>query len=113
MRRFISIALGAVLLSLPALSQTGRHGDGHAAMHDQYREWTQPDNGVSCCHDEDCRPTRAYRDEDGQWHAWDGKRWVAIPPNKLLPTDKAGDGRNHLCERWGTVYCFSPTSPRI
>lgn len=81
--------------------------------HDIYSEWTQPDNGVSCCHDEDCRPTRAYRDEDGQWHAWDGKRWVAIPPNKLLPTDKAGDGRNHLCERWGTVYCFSPTSPRI
>lgn len=84
-----------------------------AGAHDPYSNWRKPDNpAVSCCHGEDCRPTRAYVGEDGRWRAWDGLGWVVVPPGSLLPTDLAGDGRNHLCERAGQVLCFSPTMPK-
>lgn len=84
-----------------------------AWAHDIYQDWRQPDApAVSCCHGQDCRPTRAFMGEDRRWRAWDGRQWVSVPPGKVLPTDLAGDGRNHLCERAGRVLCFSPTRPK-
>lgn len=84
-----------------------------AGAHDVYKDWRVPENpAVSCCHGEDCRPTRAYMGDDGRWRAWDGRQWVVVPPGNLLPTDLARDGRNHLCERAGRVLCFSPTKPK-
>ncbi len=84
-----------------------------AHAHDPYGHWRQPDNpAASCCHSDDCRPTRAYMGEDGLWRAWDGRQWAIVPPGKVLPTDFAGDGRSHLCERAGRVLCFSPGQVR-
>jgi hypothetical protein len=84
-----------------------------AWAHDPYSSWRKPDNpAVSCCHGIDCRPTRAFMGEDGRWRAWDGLGWVIVPPGTVLPTDLAGDGRSHLCERAGRVLCFSPTTPK-
>lgn len=93
---------------------------GHAEMHDVYRNWHSPSNpNVSCCNGQsasdphgDCRPTRAYIGDDGLWRAWNGLKWLTIPPSKVLPTDLAGDGRSHLCELDEFIYCFSPASPR-
>lgn len=80
-----------------------------AEAHDIYGNWLVPGSDTSpCCAGKDCRPTRAYSDEDGLWHAWNGKRWLPIPPDRVLPTDYAHDGRSHLCENEDTVYCFSP-----
>lgn len=96
-----------------ALGQSGAHGDGHAQGHDVYRHWRAPDNPhLSCCNDEDCRPTRAYMGDDGLWRAWDGLAWLTVPAGRVLPTDFAGDGRSHLCERSGAVLCFTPGQPR-
>jgi len=93
--------------------QMGRHGVGHAEMHDLYKTWHPPDNSkTSCCNNADCRPTRAYVDENGIWRAWNGLRWLVVPPDRTLPTDFAGDGRSHLCENKGYIYCFAPASPR-
>ena len=84
-----------------------------ARSHDGYHHWRAPDNpAVSCCDDSDCRPTRAYLGDDGLWRAWNGQRWLTVPPGKLLPTDLKGDGRSHLCEKGGWIYCFSPTSAK-
>lgn len=95
-----------------SFAQSGNHGDGHEQMHDIYKDWSQPDNPhVSCCNDKDCRPTRAYLTDEG-WRAWNGRAWLLIPPNRVLPTDHAGDGRSHLCEMDGHVYCFSPGQVR-
>jgi hypothetical protein len=91
----------------------GMHGAGHAEMHDVYKAWHPPDNPkTSCCNNADCRPTRAYVDDNGTWRAWNGLRWLAVPPDRVLPTDFAGDGRSHLCENAGHVYCFTPAPPR-
>lgn len=109
----VCFALSALCMVDVARAQSGQHGDGHAEMHGVYKEWRQPSNpAVSCCNDADCRPTRAYVGEDGLWRAWNGLKWLTIPAAKVLPTDLAGDGRNHLCELDEYVYCFSPAGPR-
>lgn len=85
----------------------------HALAHDIYKNWSPPNNPkTSCCNDGDCRPTRAYY-EDGYWWAWNGFGWLRVPPDRVLPTDYAGDGRSHLCERALQIYCFTPGQPRI
>jgi hypothetical protein len=91
----------------------GQHGVGHAGMHDLYKAWHPPDNPkTSCCNNADCRPTRAYVDENGVWRAWDGPFWRVVPPEKTLPDNFAGDGRSHLCENAGHIYCFTPGEPQ-
>ena len=64
--------------------------------------------GTSCCNNADCRPTRAFVDGEGRWRAWTGSAWLIVPQERMLPADYAGDGRSHLCENDGFVYCFSP-----
>ena len=91
----------------------GQHGVGHAEMHDVYKAWHPPDNPkTSSCNNADCRPTRAYVDDNGTWRAWNGLLWLVVPPDRVLPTDFAGDGRSHLCESKGYIYCFTPAPPR-
>lgn len=82
--------------------------------HDIYHHWKVPANpNVSCCDNTDCRPTRAYLGEDGLWRAWNGTEWLTVPLGALLPTDYAKDGRSHLCEKAGYVFCFSPGDARF
>jgi hypothetical protein len=89
--------------------QLGAHGVGHAEMHSIYKNWHPPQNpGTSCCNNADCRPTRAFVDNDGHWRAWNGSAWLSIPQERVLPANFAGDGRSHICEKNGFVYCFSP-----
>ncbi|WP_428673739.1 hypothetical protein [Reyranella sp.] len=84
-------------------------------MHADYKQWRQPDQpGMSCCNDADCRPTRAFKDDFGHWRAWDGRRWLFVPPAKVLAPDLLRDGRSHLCASpEGNVYCLSPAEPKI
>lgn len=88
-------ALLILLLAVPALS------------HEPYSQWRIPTTGGSCCNDRDCRPTRARQDMDGRWEAWDGWRWLPVPPLSMLPIESP-DGRSHLCESNGAVFCFVP-----
>lgn len=84
-----------------------------AWSHDPYSDWVAPDNpGLSCCHGADCRPTRAFMANDGLWRAWNGRMWLPVPPGRVLPTDYAGDGRSHLCEKLEVIYCFTPSEPK-
>ena len=73
---FWSLAIvGIVVLAFApkiAKGQEGRHGEGHAQNHDIYKNWRIPTNPMaSCCHDQDCRPTRAFVGDDGLWRAWE------------------------------------------
>jgi hypothetical protein len=93
-------------------AQSGTHGDGHGAGHPVYKGWTTPQGG-SCCNDSDCRPTRAFVDELGRWRAFDGRKWVVVPPDALLRIPSP-DGRSHLCMSQGAELprCFVPGEPR-
>jgi hypothetical protein len=95
------------------LAQTGSHGQGHQENHDWYKELKQPGTTYSCCNDEDCRPTRAYIDDEGNWKADIGGRWVTVPWARVL-NQQAPDGRSHICadKNFGTIFCFIGGSPK-
>src|SRR5262245_24883267 len=96
----------------------GVRGHEHAENHDWYRDLKQPATGHSCCNgttnsvNGDCRPTRAYVDDDGMWYALLDGRWVSVPPRVVLK-QLAPDGRSHICaSKSGLIYCFLGGSPK-
>jgi hypothetical protein len=93
-----------ICLAIVALIAFAKDGKAH----DPYTGWMRPGTTMSCCNKDDCRPTRAYLGDDGIWRAWDGDKWLLIPAHALLPTDYAKDGRSHLCEKNGMIFCFTP-----
>jgi hypothetical protein len=115
----VSVALLASLSIGPrAFAQSGNHGEGHAENHDWYRELKQPGTNMSCCNgtmngiEGDCRPTRAYVDDNGIWRALIDGRWIVVPPRVVLQS-LAPDGGSHICaNRTGTIYCFMGGSPK-
>ena len=119
--RSVVLALAFVIATaagLRAFAQVGTHGEGHAENHDWYRELKQPGTNMSCCNgtmngiEGDCRPTRAYIDDNGIWHALMDGRWEIIPPRVVLQS-LAPDGGSHICaNRSGTIYCFMGGSPK-
>jgi hypothetical protein len=122
---YVVSTVAALIIATTSVAQdsrpdnsTGQHGQGHAENHDWYRELKQPDTGYSCCSgttngiEGDCRPTRAYLTEDGQWRALVDGQWVLIPPRVVLK-QLAPDGRSHICaSRSGMIYCFLGGSPK-
>ena len=96
----------------------GQWGRGHAENHDWYKDLRQPGTGYSCCNgtvngiEGDCRPTRAYIQDDGTWRALIDGRWVPVPPRVVLK-QLAPDGNSHICaSRSGLIYCFLGGSPK-
>ena len=111
--------LGAAGFFSSASAQEGHRGAGHAENHDWYQDLKQPGTGFSCCNgtvngaEGDCRPTRAYLNDNGQWYALLNGRWVMVPPRVVLQ-QLAPDGRSHICaSKSGTIYCFLGGSPKI
>lgn len=101
------VSLVVLLPGLLVVAAAGARG------HDIYHQWRKPDNpAVSCCDNGDCRPTRAFLGNDGLWRAWNGHDWLTVPREITLPTDYGHDGRSHLCEREGYIYCFTPGQVR-
>ena len=97
----------------------GRHGEGHAENHDWYQGLKQPGTGFSCCNgttngvEGDCRPTRAYLNDDGNWYALLDGNWIPVPPRVVLK-QLAPDGSSHICaSKSGLIYCFLGGSPKI
>ena len=107
----LALAL-ALSPALPALAQDGHHGMGHAEHHDWYKTLVSPQSGASCCDNKDCRPTRAYLDDDGRWRAMLDGGWVVVPREKVLKT-KAPDGNSHICANdFGMIFCFVGGVPK-
>ena len=112
-------AFASMLVGAAAFAQDGHHGQGHAEHHDWYQQLKQPGTGFSCCNgttngvEGDCRPTRAYLNDDGSWYAFLDGRWVPVPPRVVLK-QLAPDGRSHICaSKSGLIYCFLGGSPKI
>ena len=99
----------------------GAFGCNHHQGHDQYKQWKSR-NGGSCCSGHDCRPVRAKQDINGDWWAYipEYRQWIIIPASAMLPPDKLGDGRSHLCSSdpldsrlpFLAIYCFTPGQVR-
>jgi hypothetical protein len=96
----------------------GTRNVGHAENHDWYKDLKQPGTGYSCCNgsvngvEGDCRPTRAYLQEDGVWRAMIDGHWQPVPPRVVLKS-LAPDGNSHICAgKSGMIYCFIGGSPK-
>ena len=114
----LAIAMATFGTVRTAPAQSGEHDDGHGENHDQYRYWIRPFSGLPCCNTMpdgtgDCRPTKSFMGDDGIWRAWVGLSWIRIPESAVLPPDLLMDGRAHLCERAGSIFCFSPSQPKM
>lgn len=95
-----AILIVVVLIALnsgPSRSQHahGLHGDGHSVMHHWYKTLKQPGTGMSCCNDEDCRPTETRVVGDAVEVVIDGE-WAAVPPEKIVKTPSPDLG-SHVC----------------
>jgi hypothetical protein len=116
----VTLALASGAMINMAMAQSGARGDGHAQHHDMYKNWQRPDVGGPCCNAQssgdpngDCRPTTAYMGDDGLWRARikpGPSGFVIVPRNRIL--NRAADGRCHICERLGAVFCFQPCDPK-
>ena len=111
-----SLALGAAAQDHSSID--GQRGQGHAENHDWYKDLKQPGTGYSCCNgsfngvEGDCRPTRAYLQEDGTWRALIDGHWQLVPPRVVLQR-LAPDGNSHICAgKSGMIYCFIGGSPK-
>ena len=127
--RVVSLSIAATLaFALAAAAQDSSHrhesvegarGAGHSENHDWYQALKQPGTGYSCCNgtvngiEGDCRPTRAYLQDDGTWKAMIDGRWMPVPPRVVLQK-LAPDGNSHICAgKSGMIYCFIGGSPKI
>lgn len=117
--RLSFLTVGAVILmAARAFAQDGHWNHGHAENHDWYEKLKQPGTDYSCCNgtkdgvEGDCRPTRAYRHEDGTWRAMINGRWIAVPKRVELQS-LAPDGNSHVCaSKGGYIFCFIGGSPK-
>jgi hypothetical protein len=114
----MSIAMLCAAVAVGASAQDGHHGHGHAEHHDWYKELKQPGTVYSCCNgpvdgvEGDCRPTRAFQDDNGMWQAMINGRWMPVPPRVVLQ-QLAPDGNSHICaSNSGYIYCFLGGSPK-
>lgn len=117
-RFVVTFIIALIGVSTGAHAQSGTHGEGHAENHDWYQQLKQPGTGYSCCNgttngvEGDCRPTRAYLTDNGDWRALIDGKWVIVPPRVVLQ-QLAPDGRSHICaNRTGTIFCFLGGSPK-
>lgn len=104
--RHVALLFLFVLLLGLGIMQFG----GPARAHDQYHDWKIPGTTTSCCNDRDCRPTSAWQDINGGWWVRTNGQDISIPERVILP--KQPDGRCHICEANGTVFCFAPCDVR-
>lgn len=108
--RWIAAALGLLLCVLTY----------KATAHDQYGQLRNPTTGALCCNERvehenghvtgDCRPTGAEF-HDGTWFVRINGVRMAVPQTALI--DPLPDGRCHVCEMFGNIFCFAPCAPRI
>lgn len=92
-----AVILGAAL-EAQALAKPPRHTD--PALVPWYQSLRQPGTGMSCCSIADCR-TADYRTTDNGYEVFIDRRWIPVPPDKILQRINNPTGR--------AVVCWTPT----
>lgn len=72
-----------------------------------FRSLAQPGTGISCCSLADCRPVSARITPSG-YQILVNKRWIAVPPEKILQGKENPTGKPVACVVNGEVLCFVP-----
>lgn len=100
----LRLALAAVLLAGPA--RAAPPSDADPALAPWFQDLREPGTGRSCCSITDCRPTEA-RTTGGRYEVLIEGRWLAVPPDKVLP--RADNPTGHAVVCWTPalgIICF-------
>jgi hypothetical protein len=97
-------ALAALALSVPALAAPPANADPSLAP--WFQSLRQPGTGTSCCSIADCRMTE-YRTTRSGYEALVGKKWLPVPPDRVLQHTTNPTGRAIVCYLPGEgILCF-------
>lgn len=86
------LALGFVAMTR---AEEGHHGEGHDLFHAWYETLFNA-QGISCCNDQDCRPTDHRTHPDGTIEVMVDGAWMKVPPETILKK-AAPDLGTHVC----------------
>jgi hypothetical protein len=104
MTRLIIAAASFLLVAI--IAQARPPADADPALAPWFEGLQQPGTGISCCSIADCRPTDS-RTAGDHYEAWIDNKWVAVPPEKVLPRSDNPMGRAVVC--WtpqAGILCF-------
>jgi hypothetical protein len=97
-------ALAALALSVAAIAAPPIDVDPSLAP--WFQSLRQPGTGVSCCSIADCRMTD-YRTTRSGYEALVGRKWLKVPPGRVLEHTTNPTGRAIVCYLPGTgILCF-------
>ena len=106
---FWSIVFLTVMAFAEELPQ-GNRGERHAEMHGFYYDLFNNKKHVSCCHDQDCRPTQSRMHGD-HYEVLINSVWMTVDKDTII-NKSAPDGGAHVCagaptsqDPEGRVYC--------
>lgn len=119
-RWYVAVA-GIIAVLMVAFATTPK-----ARAHDHngfnYGQWQRAEGKGSCCNEQkqqtdgtmtgDCRPARAYPDDNGQWHVLIRGQYRLVPQSAIrdYPTP---DGNSHVCEDENNgIMCFVRGLPK-
>jgi hypothetical protein len=108
------VVIGSIFLASTASASVepeGYAGVGHSQRHSGfYYDLFNPNKGVHCCHDKDCRPTVSRMVGDHYEVKINGV-WWKVDKSTIIPRT-APDGGAHVCagdpsssDPLGRVYC--------
>jgi len=100
----VLFTMGTLLLSV--LAQAAPPADADPALSPWFQSLRQPENGVGCCSEADCRPA-AFRTSPGGYEVWIDDRWQQVPPEKVLQRTDNPVGQAIVCwtKKLG-ILCF-------
>ncbi len=93
----------------PLASAPPPGADPNSSLSKWYQSLTQPETGVGCCSEADCR---AYSDDkvrvrDGAWQVFIDDDWRTVPPERVLRQIPNPTGEAVACwTPWQGVLCF-------
>jgi hypothetical protein len=101
-----SLALAATLIVGTAAAVAQPPPNSNPTLAPWFRSLLQPGTNLSCCSIADCRATE-YRIDHNRYEALIGRRWLVVPPDKILQRTDNPTGRAVVC--WTPqlgIMCF-------
>lgn len=100
----IGLALASTISAASAEDMAG-HAQHHHGFYDQLR---QPQTGISCCNDKDCRPAKWKVTKNGVAFQI-GSKWIEAPMSSVIETETPDQG-GHWCgvnegSDYPTTFC--------
>ena len=105
---FIAMLSASLSLPLAVLSAPPEGANPESPIGQWFRSLVQPDTGITCCSEADCRPVD-YRVAGDHYEVAIDRRWIPVPPEKIVHRENP-TGLAILClgPMSAVIFCFVP-----